>query len=49
MKRKPTAADYGRRAAGVPKRFSPQEIEARKQRLAAARAKRWPHTRKANP
>lgn len=32
----------GRKAAGVPKSFTPQEIAARTARLKAARAKRWP-------
>jgi hypothetical protein len=29
-------------AKGVPKHYSPEEIEKRKQRLAEARKKRWP-------
>jgi hypothetical protein len=35
------AQALGRLAKGVPKLYSPDEIEARTQRLIAARAKRW--------
>lgn len=36
------ASQLGKMAAGKPKDFSPAERERRKQRLAAARKKRWP-------
>jgi len=36
------ASALGKLAKGIPKRFSQAEIERRKQRLALARAKRWP-------
>jgi hypothetical protein len=36
------AQQLGRMARGVPKNFSPSEIERRKKRLAAARKNRWP-------
>jgi hypothetical protein len=35
------AQALGRRAKGVPKSYSPEELERRKQRLAEARSKRW--------
>lgn len=35
------AQALGRRAKGVPKTISEEEREARRQRMAAARAKRW--------
>ena len=37
----PTPSDYGKRAAGIPKRFTKAELAKRSQRLAVARAKRW--------
>jgi hypothetical protein len=41
------AQALGRLARGVPKSYTPAELERRKQRLALARAKRWPE--KARP
>jgi hypothetical protein len=37
------AQALGRKAAGKPKNFSAAERKRRADRLAAARAKRWPH------
>jgi len=37
----PTPSDYGKRAAGIPKKFTRAELARRKARLAEARAKRW--------
>jgi hypothetical protein len=34
----------GRKGGSKPKNYSPEEIEIRKRRLAAAREKRWPKT-----
>lgn len=36
------AQTLGRQAKGVPKNFTKAELARRKQRLALARAKRWP-------
>lgn len=42
------AQALGRRAKGVPKNYSAAELEARTERLKAARAKRWEgHKKKA--
>lgn len=35
------AQALGRRAKGVPKSYSPEELQARTERLAEARLKRW--------
>lgn len=40
------AQRLGRMAAGKPKDFSAAELERRRERLAAARKKRWPKKRK---
>jgi hypothetical protein len=40
------AQALGRRAKGVPKNYSPEEIERRKNLLAAARSKRWENHKK---
>ncbi len=40
------AQALGRLARGVPKKISPAESAARRARLAAARAKRWPGRRR---
>jgi len=41
-KKNPAAVALGRMAAGVPKQYSDEERAKRAQRLALARAKRWP-------
>jgi hypothetical protein len=40
------AQALGRRAKGVPKNYSADELERRKQLLATARAKRWENHKK---
>lgn len=43
------AQALGRRARGVPKKYSEQQIDERTKRLAEARAKRWAgHVKKVN-
>ena len=41
------AQALGRLAKGVPKSYTPSEIEARTKRLVEARAKRWPKKKRA--
>jgi len=41
-KKNPAAVALGKRARGKPKTYTPEQIALRKDRLTAARAKRWP-------
>ena len=42
MKRSEVASALGKLAKGRPKNYTAQELQARRERLARARLKRWP-------